>query len=155
MDRINNYKPPRCARHREANADTLNPDTLNLPWAANVWYSIKKHWVLELQRLIRAKRSLRACLRIQDPCSSSHEAQIFGNAPGSIEEGLATSAPTIIKTVPEHGSPMQQGALDLLPLRRIARARLCDRLARESRPAGRAADRRGVFAPKACSVPRD
>src|SRR5205085_8012059 len=25
-------------------------------WAADVWYSIKKHWVLELQPLIRAKR---------------------------------------------------------------------------------------------------
>ena len=24
-------------------------------WAAEVWYSIKKHWVLELQRLLRAQ----------------------------------------------------------------------------------------------------
>jgi hypothetical protein len=29
-------------------------------WAADVWYSIKKHWVLEAQRLIRARRSLLA-----------------------------------------------------------------------------------------------
>ena len=27
-------------------------------WAADVWYSIKKHWTLEAQRLIRAKRAL-------------------------------------------------------------------------------------------------
>lgn len=26
-------------------------------WAADVWHSIKKHWVLELQRLIRAERA--------------------------------------------------------------------------------------------------
>jgi hypothetical protein len=26
-------------------------------WAEDVWYSIKKHWVLELQRLIKARRA--------------------------------------------------------------------------------------------------
>jgi hypothetical protein len=26
-------------------------------WAADVWFSVKKHWVLELQQLIRAKRA--------------------------------------------------------------------------------------------------
>ena len=25
-------------------------------WAADVWYSIKKHWVIEAQRLIKARR---------------------------------------------------------------------------------------------------
>ena len=29
----------------------------NLAWAADVWYSIKKHWVLEAQRLIRVTRA--------------------------------------------------------------------------------------------------
>jgi hypothetical protein len=29
-------------------------------WAADVWYSIKKHWVLEAQKLIKARRSLAA-----------------------------------------------------------------------------------------------
>lgn len=33
-------------------------DSRHILWAADVWYSIKKHWVLELQRLIRARRSL-------------------------------------------------------------------------------------------------
>lgn len=28
----------------------------NILWAADVWYSVKKHWALELQRFIRAKR---------------------------------------------------------------------------------------------------
>jgi hypothetical protein len=32
----------------------------NILWAADVWYSIKKHWVLELQRLIRARNALAA-----------------------------------------------------------------------------------------------
>jgi hypothetical protein len=26
-------------------------------WAADVWYSIKKHWCLEAQRLVREERS--------------------------------------------------------------------------------------------------
>jgi len=29
----------------------------NVLWAADVWYSIKKHWTIEAQRLIRAKRA--------------------------------------------------------------------------------------------------
>jgi hypothetical protein len=29
----------------------------NLQWAADVWYSVKKHWVLEAQRLIRVTRA--------------------------------------------------------------------------------------------------
>ena len=32
-------------------------DSRHILWAADVWYSIKKHWVLELQRYIRAQRS--------------------------------------------------------------------------------------------------
>lgn len=31
-------------------------DDSHIQWAADVWYSIRKHWVLELQRLIRAQR---------------------------------------------------------------------------------------------------
>jgi len=58
MDRINQYRPSDQAHVVvEPNADALNPDTLYLFWAEEVWYSIKKHWVLELQRLIRAKRA--------------------------------------------------------------------------------------------------
>jgi hypothetical protein len=29
----------------------------NILWAADVWYSVKKHWVLEAQRLIRARHA--------------------------------------------------------------------------------------------------
>jgi hypothetical protein len=32
----------------------------NVLWAANVWHGIKKHWCLEAQRLIRARRHLDA-----------------------------------------------------------------------------------------------
>ena len=34
---------------------TFESSSTNILWAADVWHSIKKHWVLELQRLIRAK----------------------------------------------------------------------------------------------------
>ncbi len=29
----------------------------NVMWAADVWHSIKKHWCLEAQRLLRARRA--------------------------------------------------------------------------------------------------
>lgn len=32
----------------------------NILWAADVWHSIKKHWVLELQRVIHAQRDMAA-----------------------------------------------------------------------------------------------
>ena len=53
-DWINNYTP---ALHPKSDPK-LNGDTRHILWAADVWYSIKKHWVLELQRVIRAKRAL-------------------------------------------------------------------------------------------------
>ena len=35
---------------------SLNVDATNILHAAELWYSIKKHWCQEAQRLIRAKR---------------------------------------------------------------------------------------------------
>ena len=35
----------------------FDADSSHILWAADVWYSIKKHWVLELQRLLRATHS--------------------------------------------------------------------------------------------------
>jgi hypothetical protein len=35
-------------------------DSANLFWAADVWHSIKKHWVLEAQRLLRARQRMLA-----------------------------------------------------------------------------------------------
>ena len=35
-------------------------DASNVFWGADVWYSTKKHWVLEAQRLVRAKRATTA-----------------------------------------------------------------------------------------------
>jgi hypothetical protein len=37
-------------------------------WAADVWYSVKKHWVLELQTLIKAQRAARARLMSRERC---------------------------------------------------------------------------------------
>jgi hypothetical protein len=55
-DWINSYRPgseqvstPQLDRQFDA-------DSSHILWAADVWFSIKKHWVLELQRLIQAKR---------------------------------------------------------------------------------------------------
>ena len=49
---INAYAPGRAA---ELPADAKS--TENSLWAADVWYSIKKHWVLEAQKLLRARHS--------------------------------------------------------------------------------------------------
>jgi len=55
-DWINNYRPP----NKKFDAPTLNTsfssNSDNILWAADVWYSIKKHWVLELQNLVRSRR---------------------------------------------------------------------------------------------------
>ncbi|MEO8426108.1 MAG: hypothetical protein ABI651_03255, partial [Verrucomicrobiota bacterium] len=57
MDWINNYHPtdkPVETLQLDAEFDS---DSTHILWAADVWYSIKKHWVLELRRRIRADRS--------------------------------------------------------------------------------------------------
>jgi len=52
--RLNGYVPGKLGE------SGLESDRLSgALWAADVWYSIKKHWVLELQQLIRAKRAAR------------------------------------------------------------------------------------------------
>jgi hypothetical protein len=53
-DWINNYIPeeePRLTVEFESSS-------LHILWAADVWHDIKKHWTLELQRLILAKREM-------------------------------------------------------------------------------------------------
>jgi hypothetical protein len=55
IDWINAYQPtekPRCRVKFET-------DVRHILWAADVWHEIKKHWVLELQRVIRAERQRR------------------------------------------------------------------------------------------------
>ncbi len=50
-DWINNYVPGAATPE----ADPTFKDNAHMIWAADVWHSIKRHWVLELQTLIRAK----------------------------------------------------------------------------------------------------
>jgi pimeloyl-ACP methyl ester carboxylesterase len=50
---INAYVPG-TAEQPQVPADVRG---LNILWAADVWFSIKKHWCLEAQTLIRAKRA--------------------------------------------------------------------------------------------------
>ena len=58
VDRINNYvPPPESTLHIPANEENMRPETRNLAWAEDVWYSIKKYWVLDLQRYVRARRA--------------------------------------------------------------------------------------------------
>ncbi len=52
---LNAYVPGRVAE-LPANAQSTESSL----WAADVWYSIKKHWVLEAQKMVRARRELAA-----------------------------------------------------------------------------------------------
>jgi pimeloyl-ACP methyl ester carboxylesterase len=52
-DWINAYIPDGSG-HPQSPDDV---DGANILWAAEIWYSIKRHWCLEAQALIRAKRS--------------------------------------------------------------------------------------------------
>jgi hypothetical protein len=57
VDWINRYRPSGEPVSRPRVEVKFDSDTRNLLWAADVWYSIKKHWVLELQQQIRAERA--------------------------------------------------------------------------------------------------
>ena len=52
LDWINNYSPD-----NPPSSDPAFKDNAHILWAADVWHSIKRHWVIELQNFIRAKRA--------------------------------------------------------------------------------------------------
>lgn len=54
---LNNYQPSPEVESSPRLEARFGSDTRNILWAAEVWYSIKKHWVLELQNYIRAHRA--------------------------------------------------------------------------------------------------
>lgn len=54
---INEYIPERATRALPAGPGI---DATNIVHAAEIWYSIKKHWSLEAQRLIRSRRATTA-----------------------------------------------------------------------------------------------
>jgi hypothetical protein len=53
-DWINHYRPPDIPFDTPKLDMEFVANSDHILWAADVWYSIKKHWVLELQRLLRA-----------------------------------------------------------------------------------------------------
>jgi hypothetical protein len=55
VDWINRYRPGPKPVSEPTFDLKVDADSRNILWAADVWYSIKKHWVLELQRRIRAQ----------------------------------------------------------------------------------------------------
>jgi hypothetical protein len=58
MDWINRYRPTDEAIARPTLDAPFESDSSHILWAAEVWFSIKKHWVLELQRRIQGSRHL-------------------------------------------------------------------------------------------------
>jgi hypothetical protein len=53
-DWINNYQPSQDPVATPQLEVVFDADSSHVLWAADVWHSIKKHWVLELQRLLQA-----------------------------------------------------------------------------------------------------
>jgi hypothetical protein len=49
---INEYDP-----NNQSELPEFDKDGRHVLWAADVWYTVKKHWVLELQRMIQARRT--------------------------------------------------------------------------------------------------
>jgi len=58
VDWISRYRPDEEPVSRPKLDAEFDGDSTNILWAAEVWFSIKKHWVLELQRRIRAGRAM-------------------------------------------------------------------------------------------------
>jgi len=56
-DWINHYHPPDKLVDTPKLHLKFEGNSKNIIWAADVWYSLKKHWVIELQRLVQAKRT--------------------------------------------------------------------------------------------------
>jgi hypothetical protein len=57
-DWLNEYQPSKEDVSRPQVEVEFDSDSRHILWAAEMWYTIKKHWVLELQRSIRARRAL-------------------------------------------------------------------------------------------------
>ena len=53
---LNDYTP--IATPNEDEKVQFDSDSRHILFAADIWYSVKKHWVIELQRLIRARRAM-------------------------------------------------------------------------------------------------
>lgn len=58
VDWINNYQPAAKLVDKPELNVKFDSNSANILWAAEVWHSIKKHWVLELQRRIRPRPML-------------------------------------------------------------------------------------------------
>ena len=56
VDWISQYRPSDQPVSRPKVDQSFDGDSSNILWAAEVWYRIKRHWVLELQRMISAQR---------------------------------------------------------------------------------------------------
>ena len=56
VDEICEVSPDHAGGRRRNPAEV---DGANILWAAEVWFSIKKHWCLEAQQLIRARQTSR------------------------------------------------------------------------------------------------
>jgi len=54
-DWLNHYRPANTLKETPQLEVKFEADSTHILWAAEVWYYIKKHWVLELQRKIRAQ----------------------------------------------------------------------------------------------------
>ena len=85
-DWINAYVPDNeAARHR-----CRSPDRATCSWAADVWHSIKRHWALEAQRLVRAKRAMQGRSDADASLRAGGMSTGWYNLPFCARRGVAT-----------------------------------------------------------------
>jgi hypothetical protein len=72
---IDRYRPTEEQVSRPKLDARFEGDSSHILWAADVWFSIKKHWVMELQNSIHAKRAREALHATRETKSSSIQTQ--------------------------------------------------------------------------------
>ncbi len=55
LDWIDQYEPQPADDETSESDPEFGLDSAKVLWAADVWFSVRRHWVLELQRLVRAQ----------------------------------------------------------------------------------------------------
>ena len=129
--------PRRASRRAAGGADV---DTRNLLHAADLWFSVKKHWCLEAQRSLRAQRARGRAMRgrlnlFQAAMLRWRELHPYNAVHVAASPRRSTAAPAARDRRPSHGARPDRASCSTraraasntaaAPRRRDARARRC------------------------------
>ena len=92
---LNAYRPGQAAAPPPA-----GPSAENSLWAAEVWYQIKKHWVIEAQKLLRARQQLRQAQAAPPHALRAPDAPDEADAADAADAPHAPPAPHALRPEP-------------------------------------------------------